>query len=62
MKDANAIKTEHWENMPVDTVLTFVEDLGLVGYKGDFHYDQFVNIIDIVNLVQSILLEQEVYA
>ena len=56
----NVIKTELWQNMPVDTVLTFVEDLGLVGYKGDFHFDQLVNIIDIVNLVQSILLEQEV--
>ncbi|MDP6755748.1 MAG: FG-GAP-like repeat-containing protein, partial [Candidatus Marinimicrobia bacterium] len=40
-----------------DTWLTIVEDLGFVGAKGDINEDDFINILDIVIIVNEIVHE-----
>ena len=37
--------------------MRIVEDIGFVGMKGDVNYDENVNVIDIINVVYSILNE-----
>jgi len=54
------LKTSHYNNLPVDTMLTFVEDFGMVGYKGDCNLDGAVNIVDITLYINIILDELEV--
>ena len=41
----------------VNQKMRIVEDIGFVGLKGDVNYDESVNVIDIINIVHSILNE-----
>ena len=54
------LKSTIYYNFPVDTMLTFVEDFGLVGYKGDCNLDGDLNILDITLFIYIILDEIEV--
>ena len=39
--------------------MRIVEDIGFVGKKGDLNFDESVNIIDIIDLVNTILNDSE---
>lgn len=58
--DLTALKTSVYENISVDTLITIVEDFGMVGYKGDCNLDNQVNILDLTLFVSIILDEIEV--
>ena len=58
--DSVKFKTVIYQNIPVDTLLTIVEDLGLVGYKGDCNFDNNLNILDITSLIYIVLEEVQI--
>ncbi len=58
--DSVEFKTVIYQNIPVDTLLTIVEDLGLVGYKGDCNFDNNLNILDITSLIYIVLEEVQI--
>ncbi|MAJ44260.1 MAG: hypothetical protein CMF96_05890 [Candidatus Marinimicrobia bacterium] len=59
-EDLTGLKTSIYQNYPVDTLLTFVEDFGLVGYKGDCNLDGDLNILDITLYINIVLNQIDV--
>ena len=54
----NSQKITYYEGpFIVNQKMRIVEDIGFVGLKGDVNYDESVNVIDIINIVYSILNE-----
>ena len=58
--DLTGLKTSIYQNLPIDTLLTFVEDFGIAGYKGDCNLDGDLNILDVTLYIYIILYEIEV--
>ena len=56
----NSQKIIYYEGpFSVNQKMKIVEDIGFVGKKGDLNFDESVNIIDIIDLVNTILNDSE---